>query len=122
MASDKPKFGGTTINLQTGPIIIPSLNFGTLRKNGALKKLDNVFQAFKGLENGDSLLIDDNILEEAIDLVFMAAERNYPNITRESIEDGLDFDSFMKIIPLLLTQNSVPALQNNGKMGNVPTA
>jgi hypothetical protein len=109
---EKVRFEGTKIELQNMKLIIPPLNFAVLRKQGGLKKLQNIQKGFS--EAGDSLDISDEIFDDTIDLVWLAARRNYPELTKEQVEEGLDFNNVSKILPILINQNPINEIANQG--------
>jgi hypothetical protein len=110
MIEEKVKFEGQKVELQNMTLIIPPLNFAALRKQGGLKKIKAVIKGFQEAQKGDFDL-NENTLLEAAELVFLAARRNYPDITLDQIEEGLDFSNAVKIIPALMVQNPVENLK-----------
>lgn len=108
--AEKVKYEGIEVQLQNMTLILPPLNFKAFR-NGALKKLQLVIDGIKRLEDGNEVNIPEDVLEAAIELTWMAAARNYPEITKEQIEEGLDFDSLTKVIPVLITRNNLVSVQ-----------
>ena len=105
------KFAGEVVELQNMTLVLPLLNFGAFRNHGALKKLQTVIDGMKQLESGDTVELSDEVLDAAVDLVYLSAVRNYPEITKEQIMEGLDFDTLGKIIPLLLTKNKLDTVK-----------
>jgi hypothetical protein len=109
---ERVRFEGVKVELQNMKLTIPPLNFAVLRKQGGLKKLQNIQKGF--LEAGDSLNIPDEVFDDAIDLVWMAAKRNHPDLTKEQVEEGLDFNNIAKVLPILVNQNPVNEIVNSG--------
>jgi hypothetical protein len=107
---EKVKYDGAEVQLQNMTLILPPLNFKAFRQ-GALKKLQLVIDGMKKLEGGDEVDIPEEVIEAAIDITYLSAVRNYPEITKEQIEDGLDFDSLMKVIPVLITRNNLATVK-----------
>jgi hypothetical protein len=111
MIEEKVKFEGQKIELQNMTLVIPPLNFAILRKQEGLKKLKTVMNGFKNAQkDGDFELAEETLLEAA-ELIWMAAKRNYPDLTLEQIEEGLDFSNAVKIIPALMIQNPTTELR-----------
>ena len=104
---------GTLIKLQNMELTLPPLNFKALRKQDGLKKMKLVMNAFKNFD-AETLEISDEVFEATVDLVWMAAIRNHPDVTKEEIEEGLDFGIMKDVLPILMVQNPVDHLPKNG--------
>lgn len=109
------KFDGETVELQNMTLVLPPLNFAAFRKHGALKKLQLVIDGMKKLEGGETVDLPDEVLEAAVDLVWLSAQRNYPELKKDEVEEGLDFDNLPKIIPALITRNNYKLAAQVGK-------
>lgn len=106
---EKVKFAGTEVELQNMKLVLPLLNFAAYRKGGAMKKLNMVFEGVKRADATGIFDLTDEELDAAVDLVYMSAVRNYPDITKEQIMEGLDIENLSKILPVLVTTNVIPA-------------
>lgn len=102
---EKVKFAGTEVELQNMTIIMPTLNFQSFREKGAMKKLNKVVKALGRMEQTQEFDLTDEELDTAVELVWMAAQRNYPEISKEQIAEGLDFDVLGKVMPVLISKN-----------------
>jgi hypothetical protein len=117
---EKVKFEGKKVDLQNMSLIIPPLNFAVMRKQNGLKKLQNIMKAFSNFDE-NALDIPDEVFDDATDLVWLAAVRNYPELTREQVEEGLDFGNIAKILPILIVQNPIEGLETQGNAHPRPT-
>lgn len=99
------KYAGTKITFQNMELVLPPLNFYAYRVKGALKKLGIIFDGLKRAEKEGALDLTDEEMDAAIEVIYLSAIRNYPEITKEDIMEGLDFESLGKILPCLVTQN-----------------
>jgi len=108
------KFPGVEVQLQNMVLEIPTMNFRLMRREGALVKLQILVNEFDSMgekvTDGHSQLMSDAALDAAVDLVWMAAHRNYPDLSKEQIEEGLDMDNIKDIIPILISRNPVKAV------------
>ena len=105
-ALENVKFRGSEVELQNMTLVIPPLNFKAFREHGALKKLQVVIDGMKKLQVTQAFDLPDAVLDAAVELTFLAAKRNYPDISKEQIEEGLDFDNIGDVIPKLVTKNN----------------
>jgi hypothetical protein len=101
------KYAGTKVALQNMNLVLPPLNFAAYRIHGALKKLNMIFEGVKRTQEEGTIALSDEEMDAAIDLIMLSAVRNYPEITREQIMEGLDFDTLGKILPCLVSMNSL---------------
>ena len=121
---EKVKYPGVEVHLQNMTLEIPTLNFKLMRE-GALAKLDIVIDAFeamqKGAESGvNRLSLPDDAIDAAVDLVWMAAKRNYPDLSKDQVADGLDMDNINQVIPILITKNPLKVVKK--EKNSVPQA
>lgn len=107
----KTQFGGTEIELQNMTLVLPVLNFDAFRNHGAMKKMNMVIKALKRVEETEELDLTDDELDAAIDLVFLSAKRNYPEISKQDIAEGMDFEILGKVMPVLVTKNQLAQVQ-----------
>lgn len=107
----KVKFVGTTVELQTMTIVVPTLNFIAYRDHQALEKLNMVIDELKATEATGNLNLSREAIDNAIELVWLSAVRNYPDITIDDIAEGLDIDNIGQILPKLVSKNSVDAVK-----------
>ena len=111
------KFSGVEVELQNMSLIIAPLNFKAMRE-GAFKKLSVVINAFEAMDvarvSGDvanAFNLPEEAIDAAVDLIWMAASRNYPDISKDQIAEGLDMDNIQKIMPILFTKNPIKAVK-----------
>jgi hypothetical protein len=106
-------------------LIIPPVSFGDLRKNGGLKKFQEVEKRFKEMaETREFSQLTEDDLGNISSLIWMAAKRNYPDITQDEIEESIDLGKAQKIIPGLLIQNQfsiLPKSEGNEQTQRVTT-
>lgn len=103
----KVKFVGTEVELQNMTIVAPTLNFIAYRDHDALKKLNMVIAELKNVEASGEIALSPEAINAAIELVWLSAVRNYPEITIDEIAEGLDIDNLGVILPKLVTKNKI---------------
>ena len=94
---------GVKIKLGEIEYVVPPLNLKSMRR--LLPKLNTL---------KTSGLPGDEDLTTIVDVVHSALVRNYPNMTVEDVENGLDMVNMQGIVSQVLGQSGV-------KSGNVPT-
>ncbi len=120
-----PKYEGVTVKLQGLTLIIPPLNFRLLRREKCAEKLQKVMDYFTEVaekpEKQARIAIPDEIMELIAELVYKAAQRNYPEITWDKIEEALDYNNAPKAVGILAYQNPLNEIKNQGNPGNEGT-
>ena len=87
------KYDGTLVVLGGEEMIVPPLNFRSLRLLGShLESLSRVGADIPSPDNVESIIL---ILHAAI-------ERNYPEYTREKLEDNLDLANMTEVIAAVM--------------------
>lgn len=85
---------GITINLGGKDYIIPPLNF---------KALKNIQADIEGLSKKDEgAFVSSEKIKNIINIIYFAMLRNYPEITKEEIEDFVDVKNSKVIIETIL--------------------
>lgn len=105
------KFAGQVVELQNMKVIMPPLNFVAFRRKGAAKKLDQIIQSTQNISADGGFDIPDEVFDNVVELTHMAISRNYPDITLDEIEEGLDFDNMQGIIQKLMVQSNLAKLE-----------
>ena len=85
---------GTPIKIGKQVLIVPALNFKSLK---ALKPKLAMLSSLNPTAE-----IADEVHEAMIDIVHTALRRNYPNMSREDIEDGFDLANRDRIIKAVM--------------------
>lgn len=90
---------GTPIKIGRQVLIVPALNFKALR---ALKPKLAILTALKVSDE-----VTDEVHEAMLDIVHTALRRNYPNMSREEIEEGFDLSNRDRIIKAVMGQSGL---------------
>jgi len=80
----KVEFPGVPVELGSKKLIMPPLNFRQL------KELKPELAAINNLAKMEGLEIPDDAREALVKVVHAALSRNYPQLSPEEVEDGLD--------------------------------
>lgn len=108
------KFVGTKINIDNQVFVMPTLSIGQHKRHNVMKQIKEVQKVFSSLNDEGKEEIDFNgALDKVVNLVHLALTRNYPDISKEFIEDNLDFEDIMTLLALLNTQDKGNLLVKN---------
>jgi hypothetical protein len=88
---------GIKVNVGGRELIIPPLNLRALRKLKEKIKLLEKMNTVPGEEEIDALL----------DIVTSAVQRNYPEITRDNLEDLVDLANLQEVVPAVLAASGL---------------
>lgn len=126
------EFSGKEIELNGKKYILPTLGLGAYSDHDAFKKIQAVMKVFKpffqgGQNNQDSILqflFENEIPSEVFgyvgELIFMALQRNYPDLKYEDVRDKIDLIQSFTFIPYVITQDGKgKALKNAGRQPEV---
>lgn len=91
------KFDGEAIRFAGALRIVPALGFKQLRE------LQPKIQQMQKMDVG--IVMSEEALDVFIDIVHAALSRNYPNMSKAEVEDGLDLGSVHDILPLVLRRS-----------------
>lgn len=98
MSDQQPKIDGVPIKLSGVTYVVPPLNFKLLKRHKA--DIDAI-TAGAAAAGG----LDTETADRMVAVVHAALSRNYPDITIETVEDGLDLRNSAPIIRALLGQS-----------------
>jgi len=88
----EPCFDGQLIKLGNREFVIPPLNWRRIRK------LMPILERMKGITAGGGLTITEPMLDDCLTVIYEAVSRNYPDITRDELEDLVDLGNAPKVI------------------------
>lgn len=106
------KFRGVPVTLQNMKVIMPPLNFAAFVDHDALVKIDRIKDVMLNSHENNSCNISKECLNDLIELITLAIQRNYPDISQEEIKAGLDFGNMQEIMGQLVVQNPTLAVKN----------
>ena len=101
-----PMFEGTEIKMGAKIYVLPTLGGKAYRVGKAFEKLKKVEEVMSEQQKTQTIHMDSETIGIMYELVHMALQRNYSEITVDEVEDGLDLDGVMKCFPLLVSQDS----------------
>ena len=84
---------GVQISLGGKEYIVPALNFRQLRE------LKEPMSKLNATANG---IPDDVAFDAGLSIIEAAIKRNYPDITREQVEEMIDLSNFKIILPAIM--------------------
>jgi hypothetical protein len=90
---------GTPVKIGRQVLIVPALNFKALRM---LKPQLAILHAL-----GPTTEVTDEVHEAMVDIVHTALKRNYPNLSREDLEDGFDLSNRDRIVRAVMGQSGM---------------
>lgn len=85
---------GTPVKIGRQVLIVPALNFKSLR---TLKPKLALLSALSPTDG-----VTDEVQEAMLDIVHTALKRNYPNLSREELEEGFDLTNRDRIIKAVM--------------------
>lgn len=94
---------GTKMNLGGREFIVPPLNIRGLRLLGP--KFDSITKACMGA--GVSALLSVEVLDDMMEVIHTAIVRNYPNVTKDELEDLVDLDTLPKLFQAVAAQSGM---------------
>jgi len=101
MSKNNNLIDGFSLQVGGQEYIIPPLNFSAIKrfqKNGTFE-----------IANGASGSLDAEKTDAMIDLIHAAMTRNYPDMTREEVEDVLDMGNMATIINAVMGRSGMVA-------------
>lgn len=103
---EEVKFRGVEIELAGKKYVMPPLPIKAFSKENASEKLQKIAEDVKKMgQNGWGAITADS-WNALVELVTMALRRNYPDITPEDVEDGIeDAVTLMGLMEDLISQN-----------------
>lgn len=104
---------GTPIRLGEMEYIAPPLNFA------ALEKYDEFFRS--AAAGGLELQGDTRQMAIVADLVYLSLRRNYPDITPETVKEGLDLGNFQEIFQAIVSTSGFTTRVGEPAPGTGPT-
>lgn len=106
-------FAGSVVTLQNMAVIMPPLNFAALRTSQGLKKMNAIKAALEAVKTNNGFeSITEEVLEDVIDLTYKAVHRNYPDVSKDEIAEGLTVDALAEVMGSLLTINPGAQIKN----------
>ncbi len=90
---------GELIKIGGKEFVMPPLNFGRL------KKLKPELEILRAADNCNTL--ENEVLDAEITIIHSALTRNYPDITREQVEDLIDLRNVHSIMPAVMAQSGL---------------
>lgn len=101
------KIPGVRLNIGGTDYIVPALNFRILRQvQPRLHALTSM-----------AAIPDDEQLNTVIDIVLMALQRNYPDMTRETLEEAVDLDNLKEIVAAIMGLSGLKKELPDSKLG-----
>ena len=89
---NSPQFDGVVVRIGNKELVVPPLNFKILRKiQPKLQQLTTVGQ-----------VPDDEQIDSILEVVHLAVSRNYPEMTREELEELVDLGNLPAIIGAIM--------------------
>lgn len=93
-------FDGITLKIGTENYIVPPLNFKGLRKaKPLLDKLPTQLE-------GNSQMSDEQ-MDAMLDFILLALSRNYPDMTKDQLEDILDMANIQDVMAAITGQSGL---------------
>lgn len=99
----KVRFPGTKVNIAGTEYIVPPLGMAAYSKHNAFEKLQKIHDSITSDEKGINFGgFTKDVIQDILELIYLAIRRNYPQTTVEELEDVLDFATCMEMIPILI--------------------
>jgi hypothetical protein len=92
MSETAPRFDGELLKLGDREFVIPPLNWRRIRK------IMPILERMKDITAGGGLTITEPMLDDSLTVIHEAISRNYPEITRDELEDLVDLANAPKLI------------------------
>lgn len=93
------ELNGTEMNLNGKSFVVPALNFTRL------KALREEMQLLKEANLNDAL--DDTQIEASITIIHTALTRNYPDLSRDEVEDLVDLHNLPQLMGCIMGVSAV---------------
>ncbi|OGW51751.1 MAG: hypothetical protein A2Y81_12740 [Nitrospirae bacterium RBG_13_43_8] len=90
---------GTKLKIGDKEFVVSALNFKQVRE------LRPLFKKLQDLQGGEN--VDSEQLDAMIEIVHQGLQRNYPDITKEELEENLDMQNIQGIINAVTGQARV---------------
>jgi hypothetical protein len=88
----EPRFDGERLKVGDREFVVPPLNWRRIRK------ILPVLERMKDLTAGGGLVITESMLDDSITVIHEALSRNYPELTRDELEDLVDLVNAPQLI------------------------
>jgi hypothetical protein len=88
------KFNGVAIRMGGKDWIVPALSIGQVRR--LMPEISKVTTSDSGA------VLPDDVAQSALNIIHAALSRNYPDVTKEMLEDLIDLGNFRKIIEAIM--------------------
>lgn len=107
MAKTAPNVKGVDIELNGKTFVLPPLPIKAFSKFDALEKINAIQTDFEKMQGSSNLgALSKETIINLVSLVGMALRRNYPDLTDDEVEDGLDdITSLFNMFQYLISQN-----------------
>ena len=92
MTVTEPRFDGELLKVGDREFVVPPLNWRRIRK------LLPILERMKDIAAGGGLVITESMLDDSVTVIYEAVSRNYPEITRDELEDLVDLVNAPKVI------------------------
>jgi hypothetical protein len=92
MTETPPRFDGDRLKLGDREFVVPPLNWRRIRK------IMPILERMKDITAGGGLTITESMLDDSLTVIFEAVSRNYPEITRDDLEELVDLVNAPKVI------------------------
>jgi len=111
--SPTPQFEGVKVNAGGRELVLPALNLG------ALKRLREQFKVISGIDPAtQGATLTDAQVDAMTDIILASVRRNYPEITREEIEELVDLNNLPSAIEAILGQSGFAKRTQPGEAGS----
>ena len=88
----EPRFDGELLKVGDREFVVPPLNWRRIRK------ILPILERMKDIAGGGGLRITESMLDDSITVIQEAVSRNYPEITRDELEDLVDLGNAPTLI------------------------
>jgi hypothetical protein len=88
----EPRFDGERLKVGDREFMVPPLNWRRIRK------ILPVLERMKDFTAGGGLVITESMLDDSITVIHEAVSRNYPELTRDELEDLVDLVNAPQLI------------------------
>ncbi|MBM4301651.1 MAG: hypothetical protein FJ121_08990 [Deltaproteobacteria bacterium] len=96
MTETVPRFDGEQIKLGDREFVVPPLNWRRIRK------VMPIIERMGAVGPSLGLTLTTEMLDDCLTLIFEAVSRNYPDLTRDELEDLVDLVNAPKLIRAIM--------------------
>lgn len=96
---------GTKIEMRGQTYTLPTMGGKAYRLGNAFEKLSKIEDAMAQQKETGKIALNSEVIGYMYDLTTLALQRNYPELTVDDVEVGLDLNKIMECFPLLVSQN-----------------